>query len=109
MSSERRESAVLLKKSGSDFKNLFVIACDTDIYNLQQATLCYADYQMSNRLWQWVAMRGWLIACGALLTVWVLINVTSLHHKGLTTDEPLHYQYRLSRVEWHSLANGSLK
>jgi len=38
-------------------------------------------------------MRGWLIACGALLTVLVLINVTSLRHKELTTDEPTHYQY----------------
>jgi hypothetical protein len=72
---------------------LFVLARDNDIYDLQQATLCYADYEMSSRLWQWIAMRGWLIACGALLTVLMLINVTSLRHKGLTTDEPLHYQY----------------
>jgi hypothetical protein len=48
---------------------------------------------MSDRLWQWIAMRGWLIVVGALLTVLVLIHVTSLRHKGLTTDEPIHYQY----------------
>jgi Dolichyl-phosphate-mannose-protein mannosyltransferase len=48
---------------------------------------------MSNRVWQWMAMRGWLIVCGTLLTVLVLINVTSLRHKGLTTDEPLHYEH----------------
>jgi hypothetical protein len=40
-----------------------------------------------------MAMRGWLIVCGTLLTVFVLINVTSLRHKGLTTDELLHYEY----------------
>jgi len=48
---------------------------------------------MSSRAWQWIAIREWLIVCGTLLTVLVLINVASLRHKGLTTDEPLHYQY----------------
>jgi len=48
---------------------------------------------MSSRVRQWIAMRGSLIVCGTLLIVLVLINVTSLRHKGLTTDEPLHYQY----------------
>src|SRR5438067_13868581 len=48
---------------------------------------------MSSRVHQWIAMPGWLILCGALLAVLLLIQVTSLHHKGLTTDEPLHYQY----------------
>ena len=38
-------------------------------------------------------MRAWLIVCGALLAALVLIQTTSLHHKGLTTDEPVHYQY----------------
>ena len=38
-------------------------------------------------------MRGWLIICGALFIAFVLMAVTSLRHKGLTTDEPLHYQY----------------
>src|SRR6266480_1157540 len=48
---------------------------------------------MSSQLRQWIAMPGWLIVCGALLAVLLLIQVTSLRHKGLTTDEPLHYQY----------------
>ena len=34
-----------------------------------------------------------LIGFGTLLTVLLLIQMTSLCHKGLTTDEPLHYQY----------------
>src|SRR5207245_4629450 len=42
---------------------------------------------------QWIATTGWLAVCGALLAVLVLTETTSLHHKGLTTDEPLHYEY----------------
>src|SRR5438874_8532074 len=38
-------------------------------------------------------MPCWLIVCGTLLTVLLLIHTTSLRHRGLTTDEPLHYQY----------------
>ncbi len=38
-------------------------------------------------------MRGWLIVCGTLLAAFTLMDVTSLRHKGLTTDEVLHYQY----------------
>jgi hypothetical protein len=48
---------------------------------------------MSNRLWQWMMMRWRLIVVGALLAVLLLIHITSLRHKELTTDEPLHYQY----------------
>src|SRR6266516_6774 len=48
---------------------------------------------MSSRVHQWIAMPGWLILCGALLAVLLLIQITSLHHKGLATDEPLHYVY----------------
>ena len=48
---------------------------------------------MSSRVRQWMAMPGWLTVCGALLAVLLLTQMTSLHHKGLTTDEPLHYQY----------------
>ena len=48
---------------------------------------------MSSRAWQSITRPGWLIACGTLLAVLVLIQTTSLRHKGLTTDEPLHYQY----------------
>jgi len=48
---------------------------------------------MSSRVRQSIATSGWLIACGLLLAVLPLIQTTSLRHKGLTTDEPLHYQY----------------
>lgn len=40
-----------------------------------------------------MAMRWRLIVVGALLAVLLLIHITSLRHKELTTDEPLHYQY----------------
>jgi hypothetical protein len=48
---------------------------------------------MSSRARQSITRTCWLIACGTLLAVLVLIQTTSLCHKGLTTDEPLHYQY----------------
>jgi Dolichyl-phosphate-mannose-protein mannosyltransferase len=48
---------------------------------------------MSSRVRQWIAMPGWLTVCGALLAVLLLTLMMSLHHKGLTTDEPLHYEY----------------
>src|SRR5437899_5879741 len=48
---------------------------------------------MSSRVHQWIAMPGWLTLCGALLAVLLLMQITSLHHKGVTTDEPLHYEY----------------
>lgn len=38
-------------------------------------------------------MQLLLVVCGTLLAVLLLIQTTSLRHKGLTTDEPLHYQY----------------
>jgi hypothetical protein len=48
---------------------------------------------MSDRVRRWIAMPGWLPLCGALFAVLVLIQMTSLRHHGLTTDEPLHYEY----------------
>ena len=48
---------------------------------------------MSSRVRQCIAMPHWLIACGALLAVLLLIETTSLRHKGPTTDEFLHYYY----------------
>jgi Dolichyl-phosphate-mannose-protein mannosyltransferase len=48
---------------------------------------------MSSRVWQWTTMPWWLIVCGTLLAVLLLLETASLRHKGLTTDEPLHYQY----------------
>jgi Dolichyl-phosphate-mannose-protein mannosyltransferase len=48
---------------------------------------------MSNRASQWVALRWRLIIAGVLLSVLPVIHITSLRHKGPTTDEPVHYQY----------------
>jgi hypothetical protein len=48
---------------------------------------------MSSRVWRSFAPPGWLIVCSVLLAVLPLIQMTSLRHKGLTTDEPFHYQY----------------
>jgi hypothetical protein len=48
---------------------------------------------MSSPVRQRIAMPRWLTVCGALLAVLLAIEITSLHHKELTTDEPLHYQY----------------
>jgi Dolichyl-phosphate-mannose-protein mannosyltransferase len=48
---------------------------------------------MNSRICQWV-VRSWEIpVCGILLCLLLTLNVTSLRHKGLTADEPLHYQY----------------
>ena len=48
---------------------------------------------MSSRVRQWIAIPSWLTICGALLAVLLLIQTTSLRHKGPTTDEFLHYFY----------------
>lgn len=48
---------------------------------------------MNNRPWQSIGVPGWLIFCGALLAMLLLIQTTSLRHLGLTNDESLHYQY----------------
>ena len=48
---------------------------------------------ITGRVWQFSALRVWLVVCGTLLAVLLIIQTTSLHHKGLTTDEPLHYEY----------------
>jgi hypothetical protein len=48
---------------------------------------------MNNRIRQWI-VRSWEIpVCGVLLSLLLLLHITSLRHKGLTTDELLHYQY----------------
>ena len=48
---------------------------------------------MNGRIRQWV-VRSWEIPVGGILLCLLLtLNVTSLRHKGLTADEPLHYQY----------------
>jgi Dolichyl-phosphate-mannose-protein mannosyltransferase len=48
---------------------------------------------MNNSIRQWV-VRSWEIpVCGILLSLLLLLHITSLRHKGLTTDELLHYQY----------------
>jgi hypothetical protein len=48
---------------------------------------------MSNRLWQWLVVHWRLTIGGALLAALLLIHITSLRHKEITTDEPLHYAY----------------
>jgi hypothetical protein len=48
---------------------------------------------MSSRVWQAITTRGWLIVCGTLLALLLVIETTSLRHKGLTTDEHFHYHY----------------
>jgi dolichyl-phosphate-mannose-protein mannosyltransferase len=48
---------------------------------------------MNSLVRQRIAMPGWLTVCGALFAVLLLTQMMSLRHKGLTTDEPLHYQY----------------
>lgn len=48
---------------------------------------------MSNQLWQRIALQWRLIVNGALLTVLLVIHIAGLRHKGLTTDEPVHYEY----------------
>jgi hypothetical protein len=44
-------------------------------------------------MWQWAAIPWWLIVCATLLAALLLIETASLCHKGLTTDEPTHYEY----------------
>ena len=48
---------------------------------------------MNNRVCQWIVRNSEIPACGLLLSLLFVLHITSLHHKGLTTDEPLHYQY----------------
>jgi len=49
---------------------------------------------MSSRVWPWTErLAWWLIICGTLLAALLLLQTASLRHKGLTTDEPVHYQY----------------
>ena len=53
---------------------------------------------MNGRIRQWVVTSWEIPVCGILLCLLLTLNVTSLRHKGLITDEPFHYQDRLSRV-----------
>jgi hypothetical protein len=65
---------------------------------------------MSSRVWRWSAVPWCLIVSGTLLAVLLLIQTTSLRHKGLTTDEPLHYQYgyrALNGTPWRTGAVNS--
>src|SRR5262249_622457 len=48
---------------------------------------------MNNRVGQWVVSNWEIPVCGILLCLLFLLHITSLRHKGLTTDEPVHYQY----------------
>ena len=53
-------------------------------------------------------MTGWFIVCGTLLAVLLLLQTTSLRHKGLTTDEPLHYQYGYRVLNGTSWRTGAI-
>ena len=48
---------------------------------------------MNNRIYQWIVSNWDIPVCGVLLSLLLLLHITSLRHKGLTTDELLHYQY----------------
>src|SRR5689334_14168458 len=63
---------------------------------------------MSNHARPWIAMREWLIFCGTFLAVLLVIQVTSLRHKGLTTDAPLHYQYGYRVLDGSSWRTGAI-
>lgn len=47
----------------------------------------------SSQVCQWNAMPWWRIVFGTLFVLLVVIEMASLRHKGLTNDEPAHYQY----------------
>ena len=48
---------------------------------------------MNNCIRKW-GVRSWEIpVCGILLSLLFLLHITSLRHKGLTTDETVHYEY----------------
>jgi hypothetical protein len=48
---------------------------------------------MNNRVGQWVVKNWEIPVCGVLFSFLFLLHITSLRHEGLTTDEPVHYQY----------------
>ena len=52
-----------------------------------------AEAAVNSRVWCSMAKSGWLLISGALLLALLLLETTSLRHKGLTTDESLHYHY----------------
>ena len=48
---------------------------------------------MNNCIYRWVVRHWEIPVCGVLPSLLLLLHITSLRHKGLTTDELLHYQY----------------
>ena len=84
---------------------MFVVRCNN--HDLQRA-IVLPCLQMSSQARQWVTTWGWLIFCGTLLTVLLLLETTSLRHKGLTTDEPLHYQYGYRVLNGASWRTGAI-
>jgi len=65
---------------------------------------------MNSQMHEWIRTRGWLIFFGTMLAVLFVLQTTSLRHKGLTTDEPLHYQYgyrALNGAPWRTGAINS--
>src|SRR5690242_13714969 len=58
----------------------------------KQHVLAHAD-EIKSQLSPSIATRWWFVACLTLLGAMLLMHITSLYHMGVTTDEPLHYQY----------------
>jgi dolichyl-phosphate-mannose-protein mannosyltransferase len=48
---------------------------------------------MNKRIWQCLVRNWEMPVCGILLLLLLVLHFTSLRHKGLTTDESLHYHY----------------
>jgi len=48
---------------------------------------------MNNSMRQWIVNRWEFLVCGMLVSLFVVLHITSLSHRGLTTDELLHYKY----------------
>jgi len=46
-----------------------------------------------NGVYQYVVTRWEIAASGVLFAVLLVLHITSLRHKELTTDEPVHYKY----------------
>lgn len=63
---------------------------------------------MSSRVWGSMAKPGCLLISGTLLLVLLLLETTSLRHKGLTTDESLHYHYGYRVLHGAPLRGGVL-
>ena len=51
------------------------------------------EYVVKNRICRSLVRHWEIFVCGILVFLFLLLHITSLRHKGLTTDESFHYQY----------------